>query len=179
MSYQPKPLPERKQKLEMEIVRVSQVHPTLGYKKITRKLVELGYCVNKKQVQRIRREERLQVPPPKPRQRRRGVSTGLPQQAGHKNHVWAWDFVSDYTERGGRLRTFNLIDVYTRECHCIHADRTINYNHERPHRSLGLQTPAAFAKNQGVQGSGSSRATPSLHRNLDETDKPKPPETIS
>jgi transposase InsO family protein len=103
----------------------------------------------------------------------------LPQQAGHKNHVWAWDFVSDYTERGGRLRTFNLIDVYTRECHCIHADRTINYNHERPHRSLGLQTPAAFAKNQGVQGSGSSRATPSLHRNLDETDKPKPPETIS
>jgi len=65
------------------------------------------------------------VPPPRPRQRRRGVSTGLPQQAGHRNHVWAWDFVSDYTERGGRLRTFNLIDEYTRECHSIHADRTI------------------------------------------------------
>ena len=103
------------------MVRVSQAHPTLGYKKITRKLVELGYCVNKKQVQRIRREEGLQVPPPKPRQRRRGVSTGLPQQAGHRNHVWAWDFVSDDTERGGKLRTFNLIDEYTRECHRIHA----------------------------------------------------------
>ena len=101
-SYRPKPLPAGKQKLELEIVRVSQAHPTLGYKKITRKLVELGYCVNKKQVQRIRREEGLQVPPPKPRQRRRGVSTGLPQQAGHRNHVWAWDFVSDYTERGGK-----------------------------------------------------------------------------
>jgi transposase InsO family protein len=49
----------------------------------------------------------------------------LPQQAGHKNHVWAWDFVSDYTERGGRLRAFNLIDEYARECHCIHADRAI------------------------------------------------------
>ena len=125
LSYQPKPLPEAKQKLELEIVRVSQAHPTLGYKKITRKLVELGYGVNKKQVQRIRREEGLQVPPPKPRQRRRGVSTGLPQQAGHRNHVWAWDFVSDYTERGGKLRMFNLIDEYTRECHSIHADRTI------------------------------------------------------
>ena len=54
-----------------------------------------------------------------------GRSTGLPQQAGHKNHVWAWDFVSDYTERGGKLRTFNLIDEYTRECRCIHADRAI------------------------------------------------------
>ena len=109
LNYQPKPLPERKLKLELEIVRISQAHPTLGYKKITRKLVELGYGVNKKQVQRIRREEGLQVPPPKPRQRRRGVSTGMPQQAGHQNHVWAWDFVSDYTERGGKLRTFNLL----------------------------------------------------------------------
>ena len=273
LSYQPKPLPEAKQKLELEIVRVSQAHPTLGYKKITRKLVELGYCVNKKQVQRIRREEGLQVPPPKPRQRRRGVSTGLPQQAGHRNHVWAWDFVSDYTERGGKLRMFNLIDEYTRECHSIHADRTIKaedvlgvlaeaieqhgmpeyirsdngpefiarviqrwlkengiktiyiepgcpwqngyaesfngrfrreclnreliytlseglvvfedwrryYNQERPHRSLGLQTPAQFAKNQREQGSGSSRATPAFHRNLEwqQNNKLKPPETVS
>jgi len=71
--YRPKPLPEGKQKLELEIVRVSQAHPTLGYKKITQKLRELGSRVNKKQVQRIRREAGLQVPPPKPRQRRRGV----------------------------------------------------------------------------------------------------------
>lgn len=65
-SYRPKPTPEGRQKLEMEIVRVSKVHPTLGYN------------VNKKQVQRIRRKEGLQVPPPKRRQRRRDVSTGLP-----------------------------------------------------------------------------------------------------
>jgi transposase InsO family protein len=125
VNYRPKPVTDRQRKLEQEVVRLSQVHPTLGYKKITRKLRELGYCVNKKQVQRIRREEGLQVPPPRPRQRRRGMSTGLPQQAGRKNQVWAWDFVSDYTERGGRLRTFNLIDEYTRQCHCIHADRQI------------------------------------------------------
>jgi len=275
LNYRPKPPSDRKRKLELEIVRMSKAHPTLGYKKITRKLRGLGYCVNKKQVQRIRREEGLQVPPPWPRQRRRGVSTGLPQQAGHRNHVWAWDFVSDYTERGGRLRAFNLIDEYTRECHCIHADRTIKaqdvlevlqkaieqhgapeyirsdngpefiaeviqrwlrdnqiqtiyiepgcpwqngyaesfngrfrreclnreliytlsegrvvfedwrryYNQERPHRSLGLQTPRQFAKNQDEQVSGSSRATPAFHRNLEDKqnqkDKPKPLETVS
>jgi putative transposase len=84
-----------------------------------------AWRVNKKQVQRVRREEGLQVPPKKPRRRRQGLSTGLPQQARQKNHVWAWDFVSDYTQRGGKLRAFNLIDEFTRECHCIHAERAI------------------------------------------------------
>ena len=41
-SYRPKPMAEGKQQLEQEIVRVSLAHPTLGYKKITGKLVELG-----------------------------------------------------------------------------------------------------------------------------------------
>ena len=65
------------------------------------------------------------MPPPKPRKRRQGLSTGLPQQAQHRNRVWAWDFVSDYTVRGGKLRVFNLIDEFTKECHCIHSDRAI------------------------------------------------------
>ena len=125
LRYRPKPVADKKQKLEAEIVKMSRKHPTLGYKKVARKLQEHGWAVNKKQVQRVRREEGLQVPPPRRRQRRRGRSTGLPQQAAHRNHVWAWDFVSDHTERGGKLRAFNLIDEYTRECHCIHADRAI------------------------------------------------------
>jgi len=73
--------PERKRRLEDEIVRMSRAHPTLGYKKITAKLRALGFCVNKKQVQRIRREEGLQVPLSKPKRRRQGLSTGLPQKA--------------------------------------------------------------------------------------------------
>ena len=182
---------------------------------------------------------------------------------------------SETAERGGKLRTFNLIDEYTRECHCIHADRAIKaadvlallqeaiarhgppkyirsdngpefiakviqtwlrdnhiqtiyiepgcpwqngdaesfngrfraeclnrellytlsesrvvfedwrsyYNHERPHRSLGLQTPAKFAQSQSFEGPDSGRPTASLRRSLQEkrkkTDKPKPPETVS
>ena len=87
MRYRPKPVAATKQKLEELIVPKSQKHPTLGYKKIAHKLREQGWAVNKKLVQRVRREEGLQVPPPKPRQCRRVRSTGLPQQAGHKNHV--------------------------------------------------------------------------------------------
>ena len=73
----------------------------------------------------MRREECLKVPAPKPRKRRQGISTGLPQQAKHRNHVWAWDFVSDHTVLGGKLRIFNLIDEFSKECHCIHSDRAI------------------------------------------------------
>ncbi len=104
---------------------MSRKYPFFGYRKITQKLRNEGWAVGKKLVQRVRREEHLQVPAPKPRRRRQGLSTGLPTEALRRNHVWSWDFVSDYTQRGGKLRVFNLIDEYTRECHCIHSDRAI------------------------------------------------------
>jgi transposase InsO family protein len=68
----------------------------------------------------------LAVPPKKTRRRRRGVSTGLPTRAEHRNHVWTWDFVHDTTVRGGKLRMLNVIDEYTRECLCIYVSRRID-----------------------------------------------------
>jgi len=68
----------------------------------------------------------LAIPVRKPRQRRRGVSTGQPTTATHRNHVWTWDFIHDTTVRGGHLRMLTVIDEYTRECRCIHVDRRIN-----------------------------------------------------
>ena len=125
LRYTPRPVPEKKRLLEAEIIKMSRKYPFFGYRKVTRKLIEGGWAVGKKLVQRVRREEGLEVPPPKPRRRRQGISSGLPQEARHRNHVWAWDFVSDYTVRGGKLRVFNLIDEFTKECHCIHSDRAI------------------------------------------------------
>ena len=104
----------------------------MGYKKITGELRKAGFAVGKKFVQRVRREEGLQVPPPKAKPRRQGLSTGLPQQASRGNHVWAWDFMCDYTQRGGKLKVFNLIDEYTRECHAIYAAREIKANDVLP-----------------------------------------------
>lgn len=109
----------------MEVVKMSKKYPTMGYKKITGELCNAGFAVGKKFVQRVRREEGLQVPAPKSKQTRHGLSTGLPQQARHRNHVWVWDFMSDWTQRGGKLKVFNLIDEHTRECHVIHAAREI------------------------------------------------------
>lgn len=41
------------------------------------------------------------------------------------------------------------------------------YNHVRPHRSLGYISPLKFASKEPSEGLGSSRATPSLRPNLD------------
>jgi putative transposase len=83
----------------------------------------------------------------------------------------------------GRFRRacLNRELIYTlSEGRVVFEDWRRYYNQERPHRSLGLQTPAQFAKNQREQGSGSSRATPALHRNLEwkQNNKLKPPKTI-
>ena len=40
-----------------------------------------------------------------------------------KNHVWSYDFVSDRTEGGGRLRLLSVVDEYTRECLAIEVGR--------------------------------------------------------
>ena len=138
---------------------MSRKYPFFGYRKITQKLRDEGWSVGKKLVQRVRREEHLQVPAPKPRRRRQGLSTGLPTEALRRNHVWSWDFMSDYTQRGGKLRVFNLIDEYTRECHCIHSDRAIKAE------DVLTLLQGAIAK-QLNSGSGSVRPTASLRQNL-------------
>jgi transposase InsO family protein len=37
--------------------------------------------------------------------------------------VWSYDFVSDRTEKGGRLRMLNIVDEFTRECLAIEIRR--------------------------------------------------------
>jgi putative transposase len=123
--YERRNISDKRVKLKFEVVKLSQKYPTMGYKKITALLRKSGLNVSKKFVQKIRREECLQVPTKKPKTRRQGLSTGIPTKATHKNHVWSWDFMYDYTQRGGAIKVFNLIDEYTRECYAIHIDRTL------------------------------------------------------
>ena len=65
LNCEPMPLPERKLKLELEIVRVSQAHPKLGNKKIARKLMKLGYCVNKNRCSGLGEKKACMLPKPR------------------------------------------------------------------------------------------------------------------
>lgn len=69
----------------------------------------------------MRREDRCRCR--KPVSEGTSFPTRLSQKAQHHNPIWCRDFMSNNTQRGGKLRVFNLIDEYTRESHCINADR--------------------------------------------------------
>jgi len=81
--------------------------------------------VGQRHIQRLRRAEGLRVPPTKRKIIRRGVSTGLPTTATHRNHVWTWDFIADATVRGGTLKLLTILDEHTRECHVLWAERAL------------------------------------------------------
>ena len=118
------PLPQQVQ-LHQRIVALSWQYPRYGYRRIRALLAREGWSVSCKQVQRIRREEGLKVRPKPKRIPRLGVSTGLPIEATHRNHVWTWDFIFDRTDKGSTLKMQTMLDEYTRQCLAIRVERQI------------------------------------------------------
>ena len=118
------PLPQQVQ-LHQRIVSLSWQYPRYGYRRIRAVLEREGWSVSRKQVQRIRRKEGLKVRPKPQRIPRQGVSTSLPTQATHRNHVWTWDFIFDRTDKGSTLKMLTMLDEYTRQCLAIRVERQI------------------------------------------------------
>ena len=113
-------------RLHNQVEVLSHKHPRLGYRKLVRLLRREGWQVGRKLVQRIRREHGLRVRRWTKRPRRRGRSTGtIPTRAERVNHVWTWDFISDRTDNGGKLRILSVLDEYSRECLALHVARQL------------------------------------------------------
>jgi putative transposase len=112
-------------RVRKEIVELSQKHPRYGYRRVAALLRRDGFEVNAKRVQRVRRQEALQVSKRQRRMKRLGVSTSERQRAAQVNDVWSWDFVEDQTENGSRFRILTLMDEHTRRCLAVHAGWSI------------------------------------------------------
>ncbi len=124
--YPPKPPSDRLLQLHRQIEHLSRKYPRLGYRKLARLLRREGWQAGRKLVQRSRRECDLRVERWMKRPRRRGSSTGtIPTRATSVNHVWSWDFISDRTDNGGKLRILSVIDEYSRECLSLHVARKL------------------------------------------------------
>jgi len=116
----------RKQVVDQSIVDLSREHPELGADKIGRLVRRQRHRVSNARVREVRREEGWTVPPPRKKQRRAGRSTGRhPQKAAYRGHVWSWDFIHDWTVKGGNYRVLSVVDEFTRETHALHVDRHI------------------------------------------------------
>jgi len=103
---------------------LASARPRFGYRRLHVLLRREGKQVNRKLVYRLYKQEGLAVR----RRRRRKLRAERPAPlppATAANERWAMDFVHDYFGDGRRLRTLNVVDVFTRECHRIEADTSL------------------------------------------------------
>jgi len=115
--------------LRRRLRRLSARKPRWGYRRAHGHLVGEGWCVNRKRIQRIWREEGLRVPARKRKRRRAGVSTADGAErlrATHPGHLWALDFQHDATSDGRELKVLNIVDEFTREALAVEVERTID-----------------------------------------------------
>ena len=94
-----------------------------GYRRLTILLRREGWAVNAKRVYRLYRQEGLQVRTTKRAKRAGQARVALPGARG-PNQRWSMDFVSDRFADGRWFRILTVVDQYTRECLCVHAERS-------------------------------------------------------
>jgi hypothetical protein len=105
--------------VKQRIIELSQAHRRYGYGRIGALLRREGQRVNSESVQRIRRQQGLQVRKQQRATRRVGISSALRQRAQRANHLWSWDIIHDQTQAGSSLCILTLIDEYTKQCLAI------------------------------------------------------------
>jgi putative transposase len=108
--------------LRMRLRELAGARTRYGYRRLTVMLRREGWKVNTKRVYRIYREENLGVRMPRRKKRGAHLRVPLPEPA-QANQRWSMDFVSDRLADGRWFRILTVVDQYTRECLCAHADR--------------------------------------------------------
>jgi putative transposase len=113
--------------LTKEIVELASSYGRYGYRRITAMLQHTGWRVNHKRVERIWRREGLKVPKRQPRRGRLWLNecSCVRLRPEHKDHVWAYDFVSCRTHDGRAFKMLTIVDEFTRECLAIVVERSL------------------------------------------------------
>jgi len=119
--------PNRDKALTTQIKKLAKRHKRYGYRMITAKLRQSGWIVNHKRVQRIWQKEGLQVPYRRKFKKAKGSSENscAAKKAEYPNHVWTYDFMSDQTEDGRKLKLLTVLDEFTRESPAIEVGRSM------------------------------------------------------
>lgn len=95
-----------------------------GYRRLHVLLCREGWLINHKRTYRVYNEAGLMV-----RRRKRKRIAGMERQekvmASAPNQSWSMDFVSDGFVDGRRLRCFNIVDDFTKECLAIEVDTSL------------------------------------------------------
>lgn len=114
-------------RLTGRVIELAAVYGRYGTPRIGAMLQHEGWRVNHKRVERIWRREGLKVPKKQPKRGRLWLNDGccVRLRPEHKDHVWAYDFVSARTHDGLPLRLLVIVDEFTRECLSIDVARRL------------------------------------------------------
>ena len=116
-----KPVAQDDDALRLAIVRLAKQYGRYGYRKVGELLAVEGWRVNHKKVERLSREEGLQLPQRHKKRKRlyHHDASVIRLRPRYPNHVWAVDFVHDKLSNGRPYKMLTVIDEYTREALCV------------------------------------------------------------
>ena len=109
--------------LRLALVRLAKQYGRYGYRKVAELLRLEGWQVNHKKVERLWREEGLQLPQRhKKRRRLYHKDSSVTRLRPHSpNHIWSVDLVHDKLSSGRPYKMLTVLDEYTREALCVHV----------------------------------------------------------
>jgi putative transposase len=100
--------------LRARLKSLAEQYPRYGYPTLHGLLKAEGLVQNHKRTYRLYRQEGLQV---RTKRRKKLARPRLPMPIPCRvNERWSMDFVSDQLASGRRIRVFNVVDDYSREC---------------------------------------------------------------
>lgn len=116
--------------LRLAVVRLAKQYGRYGYRKITQLLRIEGWHVNHKKIERLWREEGLQIPQRHKKRKRlhHKDASIIRLRPQYQNHVWSIDFVHDKLSTGRPYKMLTVLDEYTREGLCVAAQPKMNAN---------------------------------------------------
>jgi putative transposase len=109
-----------------DMIALTKDYGRYGYRRIHALLVKAGWDVSLSVTERLWRREGLKVPQKQPKRRRLWLNDGscIRLRAKHKHHVWSYDFVSEQTHDGRKVRMLNIVDEYSRSALAMEVRRS-------------------------------------------------------
>ena len=103
--------------LRQALIRLAKQYGRYGYRKIAELLRIEGWKVNHKKIERLWREEGLQLPQRHKKRKRlyHKDSSIIRLRPKYPNHIWSIDFVHDKLSNGRSYKMLTVLDEYTRE----------------------------------------------------------------
>lgn len=120
-THQYRSAPQDDDALRLALIGLAKQYGRYGYRKISELLAAEGWRVNHKKVERLWREEGLQLPHRHKKRKRlyHHDSSVIRLRPKYPNHVWAIDFAHDKLSNGRPYKMLTVLDEYTREALCV------------------------------------------------------------